>query len=62
MVVLPPGFEPGSCPNLEPMPVYKTGVLPLNYRRINLHERIFGFEPKLIVWKTTVLTVNTIFA
>jgi len=34
-LVLPTGFEPVSCPNLEPMPRYKLGVLPLNYRRKN---------------------------
>jgi hypothetical protein len=31
-LVLPTGFEPVLCANLAPMPEYKSGVLPLNYR------------------------------
>ena len=33
-LVLPTGFEPVSSPNLEALPRYKLGVLPLNYRSI----------------------------
>ena len=35
ILVHPTGFEPVSCANLAPMPRYKLGVLPLNYRSIN---------------------------
>lgn len=33
-LVLPTGLEPVTCANLAPMPRYKLGVLPLNYRSI----------------------------
>lgn len=31
VLVLPPGFEPGSSPHLEASPEYKAGALPLSY-------------------------------
>ncbi len=35
IILVPPGgFEPPTCPNLEPLPRYKLGVLPLNYRGV----------------------------
>lgn len=49
-MVPPPGFEPGTCPNLEPLPRYKLGVLPLNYRggivKYNMTEQEFALSIK----------------